>query len=460
MLLTELAAVYGAKTALQSGQLRRCLRQCPGERCRGTGPRQEPGYRLSENQASYGFSESTLHSAWRKAGSLSGVVGSRDGFSYRIIYPGRPADGAGPDFRDAILLRSDGKRIHGDIEIHVRSGDWHAHGHATDGAYNGVVLHVAWEESGAPAQTLSGMRVPLLPLKRDGLSLPGQSTSHGAKSVAPSVASATTTLLPLPFLDMGTAGDEWFRNRAHGSALAVAAQGVEQAVWGGALECLGYPSNKGGFRQLTGRLDWRMVRTVLKLSSSAANPGFLEEVFLWAAGFCERPAGAPELHGVAPEWVKRHGRPANRPEHRVRAAAQWAVRWGTRGGIEAVFANAVRMANRHDDLHRLFTVPGLPGKPALLGVARAADIVVNHLLPVVHALAITRGDSRLANRAKHLFETHPRLQSNHITREASALLATRGQNSRPRTALEQQGLIHIYRLATARQQPVRQLPLL
>ena len=305
--MTEVAAVYGAKTTRQSGQLHRGLRQSPGDRCRGTRPRQDLGYRLSERQAGYGFSESILHSAWRKASSLSGVVGSRDGYSYRIIYPGRPADGAGPDFRDAILLRSDGKRIHGDIEIHVRSGDWHTHGHATDGAYNGVVLHVAWEESGAPAQTSSGMRIPLLLLKRDGLTLPGQSTVSQAVPVTPSPATAPLASLPLPFLDMGNAGDEWFRNRAHGSALAIAAQGVEQALWEGALECLGYPSNKRGFRHLAGRLDWQAATTFIAVPSSSATPELLENVFLWAAGFCERPPGAPPLQGQAPDWAKRPG---------------------------------------------------------------------------------------------------------------------------------------------------------
>jgi hypothetical protein len=415
---------------------------------------------IGEKRAGFRLAETILHSAWRKAGMTSAMVGSRDGYSYRIIYPGRPADGAGPDFRNAILLRSDGKRIHGDIEIHVRSGDWHAHGHSSDGAYNGVVLHVAFEESGEPVQTNSGMRVPLLLLKRDFLVQQEPQPTHSSDLPASHITAAQAASVPLPFLDMSQAGDEWFRNRAHGAALAISSSGVEQALWEGALECLGYPSNKPGFRQLAERLDWQTTSGIAEKSLPPDKQGFSEAVFLWSAGFGERPVGAPAISGKTPEWTRRHGRPTNRPENRVRAAAEWAIRWHAPGGIKHVFTEAVRTAQRHDDLHRLFIVRNASGKPALLGGARAADIVVNHLLPIIFALATSSGDSCLRSSAKHLCDTHPKLQSNNITREAATLLASRGQNARPTSAREQQGLIHIYRLATTRQQPDRQLPLL
>ena len=458
--MTEVATAYGAAETARATAAWRGLRLATRDRCSSAGFPTLARFRIADERAAYGLAETILHAAWRRAGLASAVVGSRDGHTYRIIYQGRPADGAGPDFRDAILLRSDGKTIHGDIEIHVRSGDWHSHGHSSDGAYNGVVLHVALEESGAPAQTSSGLRVPLLLLKKEVLSPGRQEAPSNGMPTALAAEPASMTPVPLPFLDMRDAGDEWFRNRVHGSALAIAARGVEQACWEGALECLGYPANKPGFRHLAERLDWRTVKAMVANQSQPAGQDFLESAFLWAAGFGERPYGAPALTGPSPEWTGRHGRPANRPETRVRAAATWVIRWSGTGGIEQAFSAAVRAARSDHELHRLFIVGNPHGKVALLGPSRAADIVVNHLLPITAALAAERGDTRLAHRAKSLFDTHCRLQSNNITREAAALLAARGQDARPGSAREQQGLIHIYRLATSRQQPVRQLPLL
>lgn len=170
-----------------------------------------------------GVPETILHAAWRKAGKSGSAVTGRDGHRYRIIYPGRPADGAGPDFRDAVLLRDDGVQLHGDVEVHVRSGDWHGHGHGLDRAYNGVVLHVALEETGAPAQTDSGIRIPLLLLKRSlvDTTVPGRpdrgSADGGPAYLAdlPGAAGPADppAAAPLPFLDMSAAGDEWVQEQ-------------------------------------------------------------------------------------------------------------------------------------------------------------------------------------------------------------------------------------------------------
>lgn len=400
-----------------------------------------------------GFSESILHAAWRKAGAKTATVSGRDGRSYRIIYPGRPADGAGPDFRDAVLLRDDGVQVHGDVEVHVRSGDWYSHGHGKDRAYNGVVLHVALEETGAPVQTMSGIRIPLLLLNRSMLDagLPGsEAVSRPVEPADPRSA------VPLPFLDMAVAGDEWFRNRVHGSILHISTNGSDQALWEGALECLGYPANKRGFRQLAARLDWETVTKAI----SEESPASLLDLFLWAGGFDSKPVGAPRLNGPLPEWSSRHGRPANHPGTRLRAAAVWAARWHMSGGPTRTFKDAVRLAHRPHELLAIFTVPAEQHGTSPLGRARAADVVINQMLPAVYALALGDRNKRLVAHTKQLFEAHPPLQSNSVTREASGMLRLRGRDSKPRTAREQQGLIHIYRLATARQQPQRQLPLL
>ena len=46
----------------------------------------------------------------------------------KIIYAGRVNDDHGADFRDAVIVTSQGL-IKGDIEVHVNSSDWQAHQH-------------------------------------------------------------------------------------------------------------------------------------------------------------------------------------------------------------------------------------------------------------------------------------------------------------------------------------------
>jgi hypothetical protein len=59
-----------------------------------------------------------------------------------LLDPGRPNPDGGPDFRDA-HLRIGGIEWYGDVEVHLRSGEWNVHRHTHDPRYNRVVLHVA-----------------------------------------------------------------------------------------------------------------------------------------------------------------------------------------------------------------------------------------------------------------------------------------------------------------------------
>jgi hypothetical protein len=95
---------------------------------------------------------------WREATLLAS-----DGQQYRVVYEGRRGGGAGPDFRDAVLACTDGARLHGDVELHLRAANWRAHGHERDPRYDGVVLHVvlAGAAHGAATRLSSGATVPL-----------------------------------------------------------------------------------------------------------------------------------------------------------------------------------------------------------------------------------------------------------------------------------------------------------
>ncbi|MDA1279108.1 MAG: DUF2851 family protein [Chloroflexi bacterium] len=205
--------------------------------------------------------EAILHIAWRNAGLERASVRGRDGHIYRIVYGGKPGGSLGPDFTDAVVERDDGTVFRGDIEIHVRESDWHAHGHHEDPRYNGVVLHVvAATSDGRPALKAIGTTIPLLALNwkrpQDPV-LPEAEIS--IKNWDPSMAGLSTHESPgsLGTLDLTAAGLERFHSQAAGVALDIGSFGRDQAMWLGIMGALGYPRNKQAFRQLAASVDWK-----------------------------------------------------------------------------------------------------------------------------------------------------------------------------------------------------------
>ena len=96
--------------------------------------------------AAVALSESQLFEVWRGQRFPEGALVTRHGVPVRVIFPGRPGRGPGPDFRGATIAGPSGVPLRGDIELHVRSSLFRAHGHASDGAYANVILHVVFED--------------------------------------------------------------------------------------------------------------------------------------------------------------------------------------------------------------------------------------------------------------------------------------------------------------------------
>ena len=72
---------------------------------------------VAEQPASY--SEDAVAALWSRAHTLVDTLVTEAGERMRVIYPGRRSSQAGPDFRDAVLITEDGRKVHGDVEIHT-----------------------------------------------------------------------------------------------------------------------------------------------------------------------------------------------------------------------------------------------------------------------------------------------------------------------------------------------------
>ena len=105
-------------------------------------------------------SEAALVERWIKG--PRGAARTEDGREIRVLFPGVPGPGPGPDVRDAVLELA-GDAVRGDIEVHLRARGWYDHGHHHDPAYGRVVLHLVAVNDGETLASshASGTSIPI-----------------------------------------------------------------------------------------------------------------------------------------------------------------------------------------------------------------------------------------------------------------------------------------------------------
>ncbi len=81
-----------------------------------------------------------------------------DGRTLEVFKPGLQNRDAGPDFIGAIV-KIDGVKWVGDVELHIRTSDWFKHHHDIDRKYDNIILHVAIEVD-TPLRYPNGEEIP------------------------------------------------------------------------------------------------------------------------------------------------------------------------------------------------------------------------------------------------------------------------------------------------------------
>ncbi len=460
---------------------------------------QPPSSRLSEAQ---------LSSLWRGRRFPAGALVTRHGVPVAVIHQGRPGRGPGPDFRNASICGPSGLPLHGDIELHVRSSSFHAHGHDRDAAYRNVILHVVFEDdTGRDTPLFGGGSAPVVAL-------------------APWVARRAEELqrwLAQPLLWREPCHDAVMRLGADGAGRALDAEGVrrfdarvarlrqtvsaaglDQALYEGLLEAMGYGGNAPQMLALARLLPWdglvsgRRERPragagdrsrqaagggdglvtdaapEIDVAPSAAIEGASERwqagaeaLLLGSAGLLPAqrghrgpveahveelgrafaaarlpslPQGAWKLWGVRPE---------NAPARRVAAAAALLARLGAPSALLAVLS-ASRVSDALAPLtvsasgywRRHHDVCAGPARlpAAFIGRSRALEILINVVLPA----AVAGGDPAAAAQARALYARLPRPATYGVTRFIEAALASEGVRV-PVNARRAQGLLALHR---------------
>ena len=365
-------------------------------------------------------SEKAFSDLWERALELRPNVVGRDGMAYEVLFPGVRNQGAGPDFKGAVLRR-DGHTVGGDVELHLDSSGWRAHGHHGDPNYRGVVLQVVLKARDA-----------------------GRSVQ--APPTAEAHFGSTAGLDPLPEpdterYDLRALGFGRFLSKSAGFSLEFESKAdADQVLYNGVLDAMGYARNRRPFQALAEKLPVRRLAALAREPRSVAEFAVLSALVVGAGLICtvegheavqmRRVTKSLAVRRVVPEraWSNFRVRPVNSPTTRIRGIAPFLARHMNTGvvrGSESLFCRGGVTALIADIENRPFIGRGL-----------AVTTVANVLLPALHAYARLRGAAG-AETIESEFRQMRSPPQDSVTRGVSSAL---GLNLRPRSASEHFGL--------------------
>jgi len=429
--------------------------------------------------------EGQVVNIWQRLLAHRTELTTEAGEPIKIIYPGRINAEEGADFRDAVIATNQGL-MKGDIEVHAKSSSWRAHRHHRDPVYNQVVLHVVmWHDIKTATKLQNGDSIPTLALYRyiiDPLDQRLRMAEPSASLSKPCL-NATERLTPgivAEFLD--NAGKERFLTKATKFQVGLAQMEASQCLYQGTMEALGYSQNKLPFLELAHRVPLRILESITR--NEISDEGCLSQLQALLLGIAallpsQRRDRVPEnkiddewLYKLEQLWAWYHPaetmsredwhlfrvRPNNSPIRRIAAMSHLLLSYRERGLFDGVIKmiKEVTVNKGHCRLEMGLAVTtngywashfdfGLANKvrnPTLLGRRRAADIVINVLLPFTFAWSRLTSQPELGKKTLDLYRHYPRLAVNNIERHMKEQL--RVSSSLVNSAQRQQGLIQIY----------------
>jgi hypothetical protein len=298
------------------------------------------------------------------------------------------------------------RRLVGDVEFHVHSSAWLQHQHHTDARYNHVVLHVVLIcDDPAPTRCSTGAAIPVCSLNDLPIALNDtyQASNWPCQHIVPQLSTeAQARLLKQAGLLRFEENAHAFLERLRSMPLYNSAFAVYDICLIPALaEGLGYGRDRDFFR-------------------AAGN---------YLLGL---PVSLPEPLGRAPQ-------PAPLDAHRLRVLATLVAQWRV-PGIWQTLCSILLAASASDNATRLRMLRDLFCNLGL-SLTRTDILLCNVVLPFALAVALQEHNTLLAERAQHLYEQHPGLPSNRVTRMMCAQLRL---PTEPQGSCQQQGLHYIY----------------
>jgi hypothetical protein len=346
-----------------------------------------------------------------------------DGKTLQLVFPGSPGGSSGPDVRDAVFctvpvavhghtvsVQRDEpvKRLTGDVEFHVYASDWWTHGHESDPRYNRVILHVVliYNDS-RPTRRQDGASIPVCSLNDLAHLASGEqllTEDWPCQRLLPQLSQEQIDRLLLH------AGLQRFEQKVQAFVLQLRAtepigtyQLYDSCLFPALAEGLAYGRDRELFRALGLRLL--------------------------------------DQHTPLPEPLGHTEQPAPLDATRLRVLAHILERWQPPGIWATLRATLLAASEATNTLNPIYAALHTCFSDLGLSVERTDILIVNVVLPFAAAVALIEGDALLGERAEQLYQSHPGLSANRITRS----MCTQLQLQRlPRGSCRQQGLHHVY----------------
>ncbi len=358
-------------------------------------------------------SEKAFSDLWERSLDLRPDVVDGEGRRYEVVFPGIRNQGAGPDFRGAVLRR-DGRTFGGDVELHLDQSGWRAHGHHLDPAYNGVALQIVLRLASDPERYPSPPTVAA--------TFPEEPpTPPSSQSVSPS--------------ELEELGVKRFFAKSEGFRLDLDA-GVtpNEAMYRGVMEAMGYARNRKPFLALSGAAPLSLFAPLRNEPRRTAEFGAFAA--LATVGNALERVPAPERDQVrrvastlgarrrlsADDWSMFRVRPSASPVNRMRAMAYILADSMDEGLSERARA----LLERGGAKALVKTVSDAPH----IGRGFALVITSNVLLPCL--CAIQPSDGIVSE-----FRKMPALPADSVTRGIAKVM---GARIRPANAAQHSGL--------------------
>jgi len=223
----------------------------------------------------------------------------------------------------------------------------------------------------------------------------------------------------------------------------------DEALYREFMLALGYKNNKVQFLELAMILPYSEI---CKLN----NQEMIEEALLYRAGFSESKEGLPEdfdfcLKMEKSVWQYKGTRPANYPEKRIEGISRLMF-YSLEDGLYSLFKRKIiknysqkvdkKIAmNFSRAIMQIFTTTKAVGK------TRAMEICFNIILPFFAVIFEQREKSEYANFLYEVYDLHPPLAGNSITRTMEKRLFSNKKNNLGRiatSARKYMGLILLY----------------
>lgn len=430
--------------------------------------------KVAEENEEFRLSEKMVQALWNDRKFLKENLLDDHHRQIRIINPGTWNREPGPDFKNA-TVEIKGKRISGDIEIHLSPGHWKSHGHHYDPNYKNVILHVVWEMKGnkfppnIPHIELSSQLAASADKVWEMTNLAAYSKSriHPAEDCSEVISLINDQSLKTVFQAAGI-------SRLHRKSIQfkhnVNRHGLNQAFYASLGDALGFKNNRQAFKDLCTIASLKKLKSIHDPAQRSAylwgQSGLLPDITQHEVHEELRELAQNQWHiwwklrkeaGSGVKWNRTSQRPLNSPERRL--AAMDCILQKTDCEPEVILWNCLKLIKDHsalkDYLNEIFEFESkwtefcnfktkLKNSSRLIGQSRKLDIIINVILPALATL-IPEEDGDSLNHLYLFYCELPKSQDNHILDIAAHKFFIPPYRSREiiKRAAEQQGLMQL-----------------